>query len=278
MSAGKRVPLRIWTNTAFGGARERLRASGLTGDVRSPEDRSRAGALLVLCAWAIFVVGGIAIQKLSEHWQAATPAGSRDVPRVAFDVLVGASALGSILVLAGVACGLPALLACLRGGGWVVLRRPIVRATIATGLAVVATLGLAVWAHSLTSGQRNGHDLLYSSAFIGWALTMLAALACWTAAAARAGTHVVLSRRILAVEAWLAIGASLTMLVMSAATIVWWAALARSAPWFFAGRAPGSAASALVPTVAAAVVFMLIASSLGGAGAVRAYRSRPTRA
>jgi hypothetical protein len=271
LRAGRRLPLRIWANTALGGGRERLSAAGLSGDARSPDDRSRAGLLLVLCAWTAFVVGGISIQKLSEHWQNATPVGSRAVPRVAFDVLVGASVAGTILVLAGIACALPALAVYLRQGGWPAIRRPIVRAVGLTLAAGLAAIGLVVWAHSLTTGQRNGGDLAYGLAFAGCALLGIAVLAGWTVVAVRTCTRVALTPRVLRVEARLALGASASMLVMTASAITWWVALTRAAPWFLAGQAPGTASSGLAPVVIVSLALMLLAASLGSVGARRAW-------
>ncbi len=59
------------------GVRERLHAMGLAGGDTPPAEQARAGALLVLCAWALFVVGGGVTQKFSEQWQHGTPPPNR---------------------------------------------------------------------------------------------------------------------------------------------------------------------------------------------------------
>jgi hypothetical protein len=271
-SGGRRLPLRIWQNVAFAAGRERLRASGLTGDALPPGERSRAGTLLVLCAWSLFVVAGVSVQKISEHWQDVTPASSRGVPSVAFDVLVGAAAVGSAAVLLGIACALPAFWALLLGGGWHSLRRPIRRAAGLTIVAAVATGGLLVWAHTLPAQQRDGHYLLYGLGALAWALVTVACLAAWTAAGVAAGSRIELSPGLLRLEAWLGVLSATTMVVMLAATCVWWAALANSAPWFFEGRSRGASASALSPELVGCVVLMVAATAGGLAGSLRAVR------
>ena len=63
-SGGHRVSWRMRVDVARGAGREQLRSAGLA-DSGAPGDQVRAGVLLVLCAWALFVVGGIAVQKFS---------------------------------------------------------------------------------------------------------------------------------------------------------------------------------------------------------------------
>ena len=271
-SGGRRVPWRIWQNVALAAGRERLRASGLTGDAVPPGERSRAGMLLVLCAWSLFAVAGLTVQKISEHWQRATPAASRGVPAVAFDVLVAAAVVGSAAVLLGIACALPAFRALLVTGGWHELRRPMRRAAGLTILTALATGGLVLWAQALSARQRDGHDLLYGLGALAWALVAIACLAAWTAAAVAAGARIDLSRRLLRLEAWLGVVSATMMVLMLAATCVWWASLARSAPWFFTGASAGSRASGLSPEVVGCVVLMVAASAAGLAGSLRAVR------
>jgi len=110
----------------------------------------------VLCAWALFAVAGVVLQKFSERWQRLTPVSARGLPAGAFEALVVAAAIGSALVLLGVACTLPRLVAYLRSGGWAAIRPAIVRAVTITALAAVGTVGLVAWAHRLGTAQRNG--------------------------------------------------------------------------------------------------------------------------
>jgi hypothetical protein len=230
----------------------------------------------VLSAWALFVLAGTAVQKLSEHWQAATPAADRGLPSAAFLTLVLSAVVGSALVLAGIAAATPSLLAFLRGGGWPAIRRRVVTAALVTGAAVAATGALLGWAHTLDAAQRNGHDVGYALAAAAVGILLAASLAAWTAAAVATARRLRLPARLLGLEARLAAAVTITMGAMTAATAVWWEALARSAPWFLAGRAAGSAASPLAPELLAATILMLAATLLGVLGTARALRALPS--
>ena len=140
-ASGRRVPWRSSLDVALAAGRERLRAAGLAGD-RPPAERMRAGSLLVLSAWALVVIAGIGVQKLSEHWQAATPPGSRGLPAGAFDALVAAAAVGSVLVVAGVVLALPSLARFLASGGFRQVRRHLLAASGLSLAAVPASIAV----------------------------------------------------------------------------------------------------------------------------------------
>jgi hypothetical protein len=227
---------------------ERLRALGLRG--LPPDEREREGSLLVLYAWTLFVLGGVGVQKTSEHWQAATPLGRQGLPSTAFDVLVAAAGVGSALVLLGVAASRQQLASFVRGGGWGEIRGPIVRAAVLTVVAAAMTAGLASWAHSLTPAARNGADHVYSGAFLAWAVFCAGCLFAWAAAAASTARRLSLPPAPLRLEARLAVAVSATMVVVTIATAVCWGSVASAAPWFLAGRPIGSNASPLVANIA----------------------------
>lgn len=275
LDGAARMSWRVRLDVVRGGIVERVR--GLAGAGGSPEERVRRGSTLVLSAWMLFVLGGFGVQKASEHWQAVTPAADRTLPAVAFDALVAAAALGSALVLLGVALSLPALVLLLRGGGWPRVRRPILAAADLTLLVVAATIGLAVWAHTLTPGGRNGHDAPYAAAFGVWVLLFALCLFAWARAAAATARHLSLPARLLRVEARLAAGTSAAMVVVTLAAALWWGAVASAAPWFFQGRPAGVAGSALVANVVVPVALMVAASLVGLVGARRATRALATR-
>lgn len=214
-------------NVAVCGVAQRLRGSG------PPQVR-------VLWAWSLFVVGGMAFQKTSEHWQAVVP-GDRAVPTVAFDAVRVAAAIGSAAVLAGIALALPAFARDLRGG-WNVMRRAILVASAATAVAVGSLVAVAL-----------DHGVVAASIFVSSAVVSLFA---WTHAAATA------ARRLppQAVHARLALVVTATMLVMVVAAAVWIAAVSAHAPSF-----AGAAQLAVVAT------FMLggVAVAVSGRGASR---------
>jgi len=269
---GGRVPWRSRADVVAAAMRERLRDAGLSGDA-PPADQARGGVLLVLAAWALFVVAGASVQKFSEQWQAATPAADRAVPAGAYATLVGGALAGGLAVVAGVLLALPALRAFARGGGVATVRGWLLVAGVLTAVALPATVGLVAWAHGLTARQRAGYSLAYSLGFLGWGLLVAACLGAWTLAAVAVARRMSWPAPVLRAEVWLAVGVTSAMLVMTAATAVWWRALAESAPWFFrhgpVGRyGPTTLASQLGLSVAA----MVAATFLGLAGSWRAMR------
>jgi hypothetical protein len=269
MSGGRRVPWRIRADVAGAGAGERLRAAGLGGD--SPDGRVRGGAGLVLWAWALFVVAGAVVQKTSEHWRQALPAGSHTAATLAFGGLVVVAVVAAALVAAGIALTLPALVGFLRAGGWPRIRRPVTVAGTVTVIFLAATAGLVVWAHGLTPSQRQGHDGAYAIAAVAWALLGTATLGSWCSAATRASACLDLSTATLRMQARLATAVATALGVMTAATAIWWTSVAAVSPTALTG-APSGHTSALVPQLALAMVLMLVAIGIGGAGARRAAR------
>jgi hypothetical protein len=272
MSGPDRVPFRIGADVARAGGRERLRAAGLGGD--SPDARVRGGAGLVLWAWALFVLAGVIVQKTSEHWQQALPAGPHTAATVAFDSLVGVAIVAAVLVLAGIALTLPALGRFLDAGGWAQLRRPVIRAAVISGVFVAATIGLVVWAHGLTPRDRQGRDTVYALAATAWALLGAGALLAWCSAATRTAARLSLSPAILRIEARLGLGLATALAVMAAATAAWWVLVATVAPPALTGTSGGHI-SAFVPQLVVAMVLMVAAVGLGGTGARQATRALP---
>lgn len=272
-SGSRRPPWRVSSDIVLAGCRERLRAAGIAGDGLTPHDRAQSGVMLVLWAWVLFVLGGIGVAKVSEHWQAAVALSSRGLPAAAFDALVIAAAIGSLLVLSGIALTCLNLRRFLSAGGWTKVRRPVIRAAILTVLLVVATILLADWAHHLTNLQRNGHDNAYTGVFVLWILLFVACLFSWATATAVTARQIGIRERLLAVETSLAVAVSVAMTVMTVATAVWWGAVAQSAPWFFAGTRPGSVGTVLPLNLVIPACLMVIATALGTGGAARAIRN-----
>jgi hypothetical protein len=121
---GRRPTVSYRWAIARSGLNERLRDAGLLGDSVPPAERVRGGALIVLCAFALFVIPGVAFAKISEHWDQSIHRGPpRHLPAVFFNLL------GSLAVACGVAVALAALALLLtfvkfvRAGGWPAIRR-----------------------------------------------------------------------------------------------------------------------------------------------------------
>lgn len=272
MSGPERVPWRIRADVAASGGRERLRAAGLGGD--SPDASVRGGASLVLWAWGLFVVAGAIVQKTSEHWQQALPSGSHTAATVAFGSLIGVASAAAVIVVAGIVLTLPALRQLLHAGGWTQLRRPVIRAVSLSVILVVALIGLVIWAHDLTPRDRQGHDTAYALVATAWVLLGAGTLGSWTLAATRTVARLTLPASLLRLEARLATAVAAGLGVMTAATAVWWVSVATVAPNALTGSLAGHS-SAFVPQLVVAMVLMLAAVGLGGAGARRALRGLP---
>ncbi|MGH3025519.1 MAG: hypothetical protein ACRDLR_03650 [Gaiellaceae bacterium] len=199
--------------------------------------------LRVLWAWSLFVIGGMAFQKTSEHWGAVVPSGSRGVPTAAFDTVQAAAAIGSAAVFVAVALALPAFVRDLRSGGWAVLRRPILTAATGTVVAAGALIALS-----------RDHDVVVASVFIVFAVFSLFA---WTHAATRAARRLPPQHT----HPYLAVLVSATMVVMTIAATVWLASMTAHAPSFV-----GAAQLAVI------AAFMLTGTALAATG-VKTLRS-----
>jgi hypothetical protein len=264
--------LRERASLARHGLVERARAVFLLGPGVPKESRWRGGALIVLIAWAVFMVGGAGFSKSSEHFAAALPTGARTVPTVAFDVVSVAAVVGGLLVVTGALLAGPAFARFLRGGGWASLRGHFTRAVVVTVVLVASTIPLALWAHHLPAHSRNGGSVGYGVAFAAWVALGVTCLAAWTAVAVAVGRQVPLTRRILRCEAALALALALVMVVVTAATATWWGAMAVSAPWFLAGTPRGTTGTALELPLAVAMAVMVAGLAVSTAGALRIAR------
>jgi hypothetical protein len=256
---GRRPTATFRARIAWAGLRERGHAAGLVSNSAPADERIRAGSLLVLCAFGSFVVADGAFSKISEHFGDAVPPQLRALPDGANWSLVLMAVLGGIAVLAGAALVIPAFITFVREGGWPTVRRHVLRAAALTLLAIAATVGLSAWAHALTPSARNGGDPAYVASFMGWGLLIVATLASWTIGAVAIARRLRLSPLVLATESVLAITVASLIVLMTAATALWWTAMAHDAPWFLHGTATGSKGSPFELRLAAAMALMVAA-------------------
>src|SRR5581483_10023572 len=157
------------------------------------------------------------------------------------------------------------------------VRRQLVAVAVSTAVAVPLTAALVVVAHGLTERQRNGHDAAYLALGLVWAAFALGCFVAWTALGVAIAKRIELPASVLRFETILAAGTTLAMVAMTAATAVWWAALALRAPSFFAGSPrPGASGSPLAPQLLAAQACMLVATVVAAAGSSRALRALRT--
>jgi len=237
-SGRDRLSVRVSLDVVRAGLSQRLRSCGLMGDDLPAESGAKAGLLLVLCSWSVFVIAGVGLQKTAEHWQAVVPTHEEALPAAAFGTVVVAAALGSAAVLLGIVFTTGPLISFLRSGGWRQIRRSVIIAICLSGLTVVVVVAIASWAQQLTSAQRNGSDLLYSLVFLVLVAASVGSIIAWTDTAIRIGRELTLKRATLRLETGFAGAVTLTMCTMTVATTLWWAAVANAAPSFLGGGIP----------------------------------------
>jgi hypothetical protein len=267
------LPLRCRLSLVRAGAGEWLIGSRAEQDRGGRRQQVRSGSLLVLCAWSVFVVAGAGFAKFAEHWDAVTPPTDRRLPAAAFGAVQGAALAGAVLVLVGAVVSLPAFVRSMRQGGWSPIRRPVLRAVAVTSVTVVLTVGLVAWAHHLGPQQRQGALWPYAGAGAFWALAVVASIATCSAAAVAATRYLHLPLRVLRLEGTLAVMATVAMVAILAGTLVWWGALAVSAPWFFGSGVVGSSASPVPPAMILCGSLMALALIAAVLGAGRVARS-----
>jgi hypothetical protein len=187
--AGNTPTLRYRLSIVRSGLIEQVRSAGLVGASVPPAERVRGGALTVLCAFALFIIPGIAFAKISEHWDQAIHRGSRHLPAVSFNLLASlAVGCGLALVLVAIAL-LPLFVQFLRNGGWPAISRRVWWATTATAATGAVVGGLVIWAGHLTAYQRNVGFGWYQLLFVVAAISFVGAVATWTAVAVTAMRH-----------------------------------------------------------------------------------------
>jgi len=255
------------------GLDERLLGAGLVGNSVPPSGQVRGGALTVLCAFALFVVPGVAFAKISEHWDQSIQRGPRHLPAVSFNVLASlAGACGVAVALAALTL-LPAFVGFVRAGGWPAIRRRVKWAVIATVATAAVVAGLAVWASHLTNHQRNTGFGWYQLAFVIAALLFAVAVATWSVAAVAVTRRLDIGSGQLAFAGSLAVVVGVCMPLMTAAAAIWWGSMATTAPWFLAGTPMGSSPSPWAANLLGVLVVMTLASGAGMFGALRVIRS-----
>jgi hypothetical protein len=271
-----RVPRRERVALARAGTAERARAAGLLGDSASPGERMRAGSLLVLGAWAPILVGGAIFAKFADNWKPATPPGHRGLPGDAILAVGVAAVVGLVIVAAAALVVLPAFIRHGRDEGWGSVRRRLLPAATMGAIAVALLAGLLVWAHHLSSHDRNGGLVAYEALFVVCSLGIFAAIGTGTAAAVSTARRLSLPERTLRLLGALAVALTAVMAVITTGTIVWWGAMATYAPKFLGngiGNGFVGTSGTAPPTMVASGVLMLIGLAVAALGTTRVIRS-----
>lgn len=271
--AGAPVPMSVRLSTARAGLAERLRGVGFIGDSGGPEGRLRGASLMVLCAWAFFVLAGAEFAKYAEHWDRVTPAGDRALPSAAYDTVQVAAFVGTLIVALGAACVLPTFARSIRRQGWAPFSRPLRALLITSTLAVATAAGIILWAHHLGPTRRDGGWLPFRIIGTTWVVMVIIAVATGTGAIIGITARLGFSRPVTRALAALALSMTLTLVVVFAGVVAWWASLAASAPWFFGSGAIGSGGSTAPPAMIVCGAVMLVGLALALCGAGRVLRN-----
>lgn len=265
-----RLPWRRRLELARAGTTERLHAWGVLGPAPDPAQGVRTGSVLVLWAWAAFVVAGTGFVKMSEHWRPAVPADAWALPAAAYWAVGGAASAGLLAFGAvGAICAGP-LWRLVRRGGWRSVAGPLYLALGFSGTVVVALVALSRWAHHLSNAQRNGSDAFYTGLVLAFAVLTVGAIAAWCVVGARLFARLELTPGQVRACGRIATVVFGLMLVITAGVATWLSAVAVKAPQFLFGGTPTHVAGGVPPNLATVAVIMVGGLAVGLAGAHRA--------
>jgi hypothetical protein len=268
------IPFADQLATVKAGLTERLRATGLSGDGESPVERTRSGALLVVCAWSAFTVADVIFAKFAEHWDASTPSAFRSLPGIAFNAVQWAALAGAAIVLIAAVAASPSALRFVRREGWSAIHRPLLWTAGFGVLTALVGTGVVFWAHQLTTHERNGGLWGYGAAFVLLAVLVTATLAAGTASTVAVTNRIDLSAEVLRALGILAVALTTAMAVIAGGTVTWWASLALHAPRALGGGVTASG-HVVPPALVVAGLLMVVGLAAAGAGARRVLRALP---
>jgi hypothetical protein len=269
---------RFRLSVVIAGIRERGFGSGAIGSRSSLSTQRRTGSLIVLVAWSIMMIGGAALVKTAEHFPAALPANSRVVAQFAYNATAVAGVAGTLLVIAGAVIAIPGFVRFLRATRWSEVHRAFWISVIATATLAVVTFGLSLWAHQLTSAQRNGSDDVYSAVFLALVLVVVVTIGLWARTGVAVASRIDFTPRELRWESVVAIGVSLTSIAVIACASLWWIQMGLHAPWFLQATSGGIGASLSSVQLLVIMVPMVLGTLTATWGALRialTYRSTP---
>ncbi len=264
---GARIPWRCRLALLRSGLSERLRAGGLLGPASAAGARN--GSLLVLWAWAVFMVAGAGFANLADGWYRSVPVAGRTLPAAGYALVAGAALAGGAVVAVAACVCAPAVMAFGRRGGWPQMRRLVWPAATVTVVTAAAVTAMAAWAGTLDTADRNGALWTYSAYASLVALLITATIASWTATAAAAARRVGLGAVVLRRCAGLAVALTGVMAVLAAGTGLWWAAIESRAPSFL-GNGGNPAARPVPPELVVIGALMIAGLALAVAGSGRA--------
>jgi hypothetical protein len=271
-STASDVPLGQRVGLVRSGLAERARSTGLVGSYQDRDVRLRGGSLLVLCAWAFFIVAGAMFVKDADRWSVSRSHAVHWVAAAGFNVVGVTLVIGCLAVLLAALIVLPAFVRFLRAGRWHEVARPVVVAVVSVAVSALLLAILVAWAHSLVGNDRNGGLPIYGWFFVLVSLVFFAAVACGTTAAVSVARRVELTRPTLRALGVMAIGLVGVMALTLVSLVAWWASEAAHAPGFLAqtiGNGVPFTSNVVPPTLLASGLLMTVGLAFGVAGLVR---------
>jgi hypothetical protein len=225
-------------------------------------DRVRSSAITVFCAYIAFVVAGMGFQKLSEYDDFTDAANAHTLIGVSFNVILYGSAVALLAVLAG---GLPLASAALRYA-WSARRIDIPLLLAVPVVAFGVLIGYGAIAKTLTGGEK------LHIGFLGLIGVLILGAIASTAAVSLAVKRSQIGGRLMYFTRIPATVATLAMLAMCLATIVWGLGLRSDVPQLFNGN-DGLVATNTAVNWLGIVAVMTIATVIAGVGVVRGFNT-----
>lgn len=273
-----RVPMHVRLSLVKSGSLERAREVGFIGSTVSPLERQRAGSLLVLCGWGAFMFAGALFAKFTDNWGASQLGqGDRVLVMYLYRVVQWTGAAGVMIVFGAAIVALPSLIRLLRSGGWVHVRRSILRAMCAGAIVVVTTAALVTWAYHLTVIERNGGLGVYGFAVAVWSLTVSVAVVIVTSAAVSTVSRLELPRRTTRWLSTMAVVLTSFMFVILAGMLTWWSIESVHEPAFLRnaiGNGLFYTSSEFPLTLVIASLLMSVGLCAAVGGTIRVIRAR----
>ncbi len=263
------VPLRARVGLVRRGMAERARSVGFIGSAPEPAQELRAGAVLVLCGWPLFLIAGAVFGKFADNWWIGTPAVERLPASASFNAAAVLGMAGCTVVALAALAALPSFVRLVRAGRWSTVRRPVLRAGVAVVVAAVLLGGGLVWAHHLSPHDRNGGLAVYGAAFIVIGLAAFVALLLAAAAAVAVARRIDVPAGVLRALGVMALLLAVVMTLLFAGFVTWWATEAAFAPTVLlngVGNGVPFTSRTVPPTLLVAGLLMVLGLALAGRG------------
>ena len=178
------VPVRARLGLVRRGLAERARTAGFIGSALEPAQELRAGAVLVLCGWPLFLIAGAVFGKFADNWWIGTPAVDRLPASASFNAVAVLGVLGCTVVGLAALLAVPSFVRLVRAGRWEhACAGP---SGVPASPSCLRPSSWAVgWPGPTTSAahDRNGGLAVYSAAFVVIGLAAFVAILLAAAAA-----------------------------------------------------------------------------------------------